>query len=105
VTKDRIRPADSRDPFGVAEARRTLDAAYGVLEAHMHGREWAAGGFGLADCAAAPALHYADKVTPLRGRLTALTAYLERLEARPSFARVLVDAQPYAHNFPRENIG
>lgn len=105
IVGDRIRPADSRDPFGVAEARRTLDAAYGVLEARMQGREWAAGEFGLADCAAAPALYYADKVTPLRGRLPALTAYLERLEARPSFARVLVEAQPYAQFFPRENVG
>lgn len=105
IVGDRIRPADGRDPFGVAEARRALDAAYGVLEARMQGREWAAGDFGLADCAAAPALYYADKVTPLRGRLAALTAYLERLEARPSFARVRVEAQPYAHFFPRENVG
>ena len=29
-------------------------------------------------------------------------AYLARLEARPSFARVLRDAEPYAHFFPQE---
>lgn len=102
IVGDRLRPADSRDPTGVAEARRTIEAAYGVFEAHMQGREWAAGpGFSLADCAAAPALHYADKVEPLRGRREALTGYLQRLEARPSFARVLDEARPFAHNFPR----
>ena len=64
-------------------------------------RTWAAGeAFSLADCASAPSLHYADKVHPFRGRWPVLTAYLERLEARPSFARVLAEAEPYAHMFP-----
>ncbi|MDC0715593.1 glutathione S-transferase family protein [Nannocystis bainbridge] len=103
VVGDRIRPEGSRDPFGVDEARRTLDAAFGVLEAHMQGREWAAGSsFGLADCAASPALFYADQIASLRER-PVLAAYLARLAARPSFARVLDEAGPWMHNFPREN--
>jgi glutathione S-transferase len=40
--------------------------AYDLLEAELAGRTWAAGeAFGLADCAAAPALFYANKVAPL----------------------------------------
>jgi glutathione S-transferase len=30
-----------------------------------------------------------------------LAAYLERLKARPSYARVLKDAEPYFHMFPQ----
>lgn len=104
IVGDRNRAPERRDPSGVEEARRTLQSAYGVLEAHMQGREWAAGSaFSLADCSAAPALFYADKVEPVRGRHASLTDYLRRLEARPSFARVLDEAQPWAHLFPRED--
>ena len=101
IVGDRIRPADSRDPYGVAAARRLIETSYGWLEARLGGREWAAGAdFGLADCAAAPSLHYADRVHPMGGRFPALAAYLARLEARPSFARVLAEAEPYRHLFP-----
>ena len=67
----------------------------------MVSRGWAAGAdFGLADCAAMPALHYAEKVHPFRDRFPALAAYQDRLEARPSVRRVLEEAAPYAHLFP-----
>ncbi len=51
----------------------------------------------VADCSAAPALFYADHVVPLT---PTLRAYLERLESRPSFARVLAEARPYFKYFP-----
>jgi glutathione S-transferase len=53
----------------------------------------------MADCAAAPALYYAGLVTSLGPKTT---AYLERLKARPSFARVLEEAAPYLSMFPQE---
>lgn len=54
VVFNAIRPEESRDPYGVQEARDMLDAAYGWLDQRMADREWAAGGtFSLADCAAA----------------------------------------------------
>lgn len=102
VVFNRLRPPEARDPFGVAQARQRLRANYDVLEARMADREWVAGGFSMADCSAAPALHYAEKVEPFSGAHPALRAYLARLEARPSFARVLEAAQPYAHMFPQE---
>ncbi len=101
IVGDRLRPADSRDPHGVDESRRQLETSYAWLERELAGRTWAAGeDFGLADCAAAPSLHYADKVQPLAGRFPLVARYLERLEARPSFARVLEEARPYSHLFP-----
>ena len=101
IVFNRFCPAEARNAHDVAEARRTIDAAYAWLEARIDGREWAGGAdFSLADCAAAPSLHYADRVQPMDGRSPALRAYLDRLEARPSFARVLREAEPYAHMFP-----
>lgn len=103
IVFNRIRPADARDPYGVARARDLLGKAYGWLEGALAGRDWAAGeDFSLADCAAMPALHYADRVQPFRAEFPILAAYLDRLEARPSVARVLREAEPYAHIFPRE---
>lgn len=79
----------------------TLDAAYAQVERHMTGRTWAAGSdFSLADCAAAPALFYANCVSPFGGRFPAVSAYIERLIARPSVARTLAEAQPWLGYFP-----
>jgi glutathione S-transferase len=39
-------------------------------------------------------------VAPFEGRWNNLTAYLERLQRRPSVARVLEEAEPYFHMFP-----
>ena len=68
---------------------------------HVADKHWATGeDFTLADCAAAPALFYADKVMPLAGAHPHALALLERLKARPSFARVLDEAEPYFQYFP-----
>lgn len=104
IVGDRIRPADAKDPHGVAHARAQLAMAYDLLETQLAGRAWATGeAFSLADCAAAPALFYADKVAPLGAAHPAVSAYLDRLLARPSFARVLQEAEPYFAMFPTED--
>ena len=103
IVGDRLRPEGQRDPFGVAEARRLLATGCGVADGELAERQWAGGSdFSLADCAAAPALFYADKVMPLGGRFPNAAAYLERVKARPSFARVLAEAEPWLHLFPEE---
>jgi len=101
IVGDRLRPEADRDPFGVAEARRALEAAYRWLDEAMGGREWAAGeAFSLADCAAAPALFYADWTHPVDKAFTQVHAYRRRLLARPSFARAVDEARPYRAYFP-----
>lgn len=103
IVGDRLRPNDQRDPFGVAEARQTLATAMEIVESAAAGRQWAAGdAFGLADCAALPALFYADKVMPFGDRYPNATALLERLKARPSVKRVLAEAEPWFQYFPEE---
>ena len=62
---DRLRPDDGKDPAGVAEAKALLDTAYAMLEKRLATRDWVAGdAFTLADCAAMPALFYAQAVHP-----------------------------------------
>ena len=101
VVIDRLRPAGGRDPIGVEQARALLATAYGMIEAEMAGRTWAMGeAFSLADCAAAPALFYAETCVPF-GAHANLSRYFGRLKERPSVARALREAEPYFHLFPR----
>jgi len=103
VVGNRLRPADAKDPHGVEDAKTRMRAAYDIAERDMTSRRWAAGDdFSMADCAAAPALFYAAKVLPYADSHPHLAAYLERLKARPSYARVLKEAEPYFHMFPQE---
>lgn len=102
IVGDRLRPPGSKDAAGVDTARKTLATAYGLLEQELATAAWAhKDGFDLADCAAAPALFYADWVQPFRGAHPHLAAYFERLLARPSFARVVEEAKPYRGRFPK----
>jgi len=101
IVEDILRPAAARDARGVADAHARLDTAYGIAERFLRASGWAVGNdFSLADCSAAPALFYANKVHPLTSALPHCRAYLARLEARPSFARVLREAEPYMSMFP-----
>ena len=101
IVADRIRVAENRDRQGVAGARETLDTAYRWLNDAMTEREWATGGaFSLADCAAAPALFYADWAHPIGKALSCVHGYRRRLIARPSFARAVDEARPYRPLFP-----
>jgi len=101
IVGDRLRPADARDPYGVEEARTLLAGSYRMLEERLAGRAWAAGdAFTMADCAAAPALFYADWVLPFRDDHPVLASYFARLLARPSFARAVEEARPWRKHFP-----
>jgi glutathione S-transferase len=101
IVVDRLRPEAHRDAYGVDEARRQLDTAYAWLERTLAGREWAIGdAFTLADCAAAPALFYADWAHPIPAHCHNLGAYRRRLLGRPSFARAVDEARPYRIYFP-----
>lgn len=101
VVTDRIRPAGQNDPYGVEQSRAKLATALDMIEGDI-GEGWAMGaGFGVVDCAAAPAFWYADKVIPLEAAHPKTARYLQRLIARPSFARALKEAEPYLKNFPR----
>ena len=101
IVTDRIRPDGGNDPHGVADARRTLDTAYAMIEERMAGRAWACGEtFTIADCAALPGLFFAGIVQPFPSASKNLAAYFERLLARPSVRRTLAEARPFFSLFP-----
>ena len=102
IVGDRLRPAGKKDPHGVAEARAQLRKSYAIIEHQMADGGWAMGGdFSLADCAAVPSLYYGSRLEPF-GEFNNVSAYLDRLQARPSIARVLKQAEPYFGLFPKE---
>lgn len=101
IVTDKLRPAGAHDAHGVEEARQQLRAAYAIAEGWVARQTWAAGDdFGMADCAAAPALYYAKRVLPWSAEHAHLARYFERLSRRPSFVRVMEEASPYLAMFP-----
>ena len=65
IVLDRLRPKGKNDPYGVEQAKSLLATAYGMIDQEMAARTWAMGDdFSMADCAAAPALFYANEVMP-----------------------------------------
>ena len=105
IVGDALRPSDAKDPHGVSQAHATLDLAYVMLDRQLNECDhdgWLAGDdFTLADCAAAPALHYADVLHPLdRAAHPTLADYFGRVLTRPSVARVVEEARPYRVLFP-----
>jgi glutathione S-transferase len=102
IVSDSLRPdAADRDPYGVNEARARLETGYAWLDQWMANREWAAANaLTLADCAAAPALFYADWTHRIDAQFRNVHAYRQRLLARPSFARCVEGGRPYRHLFP-----
>jgi glutathione S-transferase len=101
LVSDHLRTEGERDAKGVADAKASLDVAYGWLENQVSDRRWAVGNdFTLADCAAAPALFYADWTHPIGDLFSAVRAYRARLLTRPSVARTVDEARPYRQFFP-----
>ncbi len=101
IVGDALRPAEARDARTVEEARAKLETAYAWLDGVMAERRWAVGDdFSMADCAAAPALFYADWTHCIPEQFSHLRSYRARLLARPSVARAVDEARPYRPLFP-----
>jgi glutathione S-transferase len=101
VVADKLRPADCRDPLGVEQAREHMRTALRVADNEMVTKRWAVGEhFSMADCAAAPPLFFTNLMMPLADDFPHVSAYLDRLMKRPSYARALAEAQPYLAMFP-----
>ena len=104
IVGDNLRAEGSRDPAGIAEAKAQIAKSWAILDAHLAltDNEWVMGdNFTLADCAAAPAIFYANVVQPIDG-LERVADYFGRLLDRASFARCIEEAKPYWQYFPLE---
>lgn len=96
-----LRPEAERDAATLTGTVDELGRAYDLIEGRLGDRIWAAGDtFSMADCAAAPALFYAAVIRPFSPEHPRLSAYFERLMARPSVWRCIVEARPVFQYFP-----
>lgn len=103
IVTDRLRPEGDNDVFGTGQAMAQIEDIYKFIDNALGSQSWMMGEeFTLADCSAAPALFYADTVLPFGDVHANLSSYLDRLMARPSFARALAEAEPYFKIFPLE---
>lgn len=101
---DRFRPEGKHDPHGVAEALSLVETAYGFIDKDVAKKTWAIGDdFTIGDCAAAPALFFANQLIPLKNKHKNVEAYLDRLRERPSVARVIEEAAPYLELFSKNS--
>lgn len=67
IAGDNLRPAEARDPHGVAEAKAMIEKSYAIFDRELGNKTWALGDdYGLVDCAASPALFYANLAVPCR---------------------------------------
>lgn len=99
IVANRMRP----DKVDMARQFATLEAAYRMIDERMATRTWVDGDvFGIADCAAVPGLFYASTLQPFPADCPHLSAYFERLIARPSVARVIDEAKPFFQYYPFE---
>ncbi len=98
IVGEALRQKDQQDPRRVDEAKAALDKTYAWLSDRI-GNSWANGeSFSIADCAASPALFYADWVHLIPDG--PLKAYRNRLLRHPSVVRVVDEARPYRPFFP-----
>ena len=88
------KPGDQQDEEKIANARRNVEIIYQYMDKNLQDKEYLIGDFSMADCAAAPALLYAEQIFPF-SEFTQIAKYWNRLRERDSIAKVLTHAQPY----------
>lgn len=99
VVQEYLRDRDAPDMSRVEPALARLERAYGWLEHWLEGYRPSAA-ITLVECAAAPALFYADWVRPIGDGFPRLAAFRAQLLALPPVARCVEEARPYRPFFP-----
>jgi glutathione S-transferase len=99
VVNEYLRNPDEPDGARVAEARQRLERSYGWLEGWL-GFYPLTDEVGLVECAAAPALFYADWVHPIPDLCPRLQAWRTHLLALPPVTACVEAARPYRAGFP-----
>lgn len=93
-------PEARRDRARCERANQQVVSMYDHLERILEPGGWALGEeFSLADCAAAPALFYAQTVAPFGSR-PAISRYWNQLSSRDSWQRIENEAAPYLADLP-----
>jgi glutathione S-transferase len=89
-----MKPKKEQDQERIDTAKFRIDTMYGFMEKELGTMPYVQGdAFTMADCAAAPALFYAELVAPFK-ELKNISAYWERLQERPAVKSTFDDARP-----------
>ncbi len=89
-----MKPDDGKDMALIRKCEKHLDYMYQKLEASLQCNGFIAGEqFSMADCAAIPALFYAQEQYPFSGYPN-ICDYFQRMQARASYRRVSEELMP-----------
>ena len=99
IVGEHIRSPGNPNPLIEGHARGQLDRAYRWIDAWL-GTLTPGSAITLVECAAAPALFYADWVYPIPMELDRLRQWRAHLLALPAVARCIDEARPYRGFFP-----
>ena len=98
-----MKPEAERDKERIDRARYHVVTMYGLMENEFGNQPYANGKeFLMSDCAAAPALFYAEQVAPFAKHKN-ISAYWERLKSRPSVQRTHEEAAPMLAAFAKQS--
>ena len=85
VVETILLPPERRSPKLAARALKLVSRAVGAMEAHLQGRDFLAGRFTIADTITGHAVIVSRRIGVNFEALPNLSAYADRLEARPAF--------------------
>lgn len=98
-----MKPEEQKDQERIDTAKFRVDTIYSFMEHELGQNQYAQGNtFTMADCAAAPALFYAELLAPFAEHKN-ISAYWERLKERESVQKTQSDAKPIIEEFMAEN--
>lgn len=98
-----MKPESDQDPERIKKAHSNIATMYGFMDNEFANQAFSNGDeFLMSDCAAAPALFYAQKVAPFSAHKN-ICAFWERLIARPSIQRTQEEATPYLEAFLKKD--
>lgn len=98
-----MKPEDMKDQELIEKARFQVSTIYSFMEHELDDKLFAEGNtFTMADCAAAPALFYAELLAPFAEHKN-ISAYWERLKERASVQKTHTDAKPIIEEFMKKN--
>ncbi|PHZ83435.1 glutathione S-transferase [Paremcibacter congregatus] len=93
------KPEAEQDFPLIHKSRHTLDVIYEFLNNQINNHSWSNGEqFSMADCAAAPALFYAQRIYPF-AKYPNIKAYFSRLMGHPAYRKVIKEAEPLVKKF------
>ena len=94
-----MKPEAERDQERIDTAKFRVSTIYNFMENELGSQSFAQGDtFSMADCAAAPALFYAEQIAPFAEHKN-ISAYWDRLKERASVQRTLEEARPALESF------